>query len=173
MPKNIILVRHGKSDWSIPGQKDFERTLNQRGLVDAPRMGNELAKLNINPSHIVSSPAFRAKATAEFVAEQLNFDIDNIEFIHDLYEASSRNVLSVINQFDNSHSTIMIFGHNPTFTHIAEYFTKEYIGNIPTCGAVNIEFEVEDWALISGQTGRLKFFIYPKMFFEYSETEED
>lgn len=173
MAKNIILVRHAKSDWSIVGQKDFERTLNQRGLVDAPRMGNELYKLNIVPSLIVSSPALRAKATAEYVAEQLKYDTDNIEWIEDLYEASSRNVLSVINQLENEHDTVLIFGHNPTFTHIAEYFTKQNIGNIPTCGAVSIDFDVEDWSLIAGQTGELKFFIYPKMFFNYSEGEDD
>lgn len=173
MSKNIILVRHAKSDWSNPGQKDFDRMLNQRGLVDAPRMGNELAKLNLNPTLIISSPAARTKATAEYIAEQLKYDTDTIEFIEDLYEASSRNVLSAINQLDNRHETVLICGHNPTFTHIAEYFTKEDIGNIPTCGMVHISFDVDDWTKISDQTGTLKSFIFPKMFFAHREGDDD
>ncbi len=173
MTKNIILVRHAKSDWSIPGQKDFDRTLNQRGLLDAPRMGNELAKLNLNPTLIIASPAARTKATAQYVAEQLKYNTDDILFLEDLYEASSRNVLSAINQLDNAHHTVLICGHNPTFTHIAEYFTRQDIGNIPTCGMVHISFEVENWAMISGQTGTLKNFIFPKMFFTNRDGDDD
>ncbi|TAH26285.1 MAG: histidine phosphatase family protein [Cytophagales bacterium] len=169
MAKNIILVRHAKSDWSVFGQKDFDRTLNQRGLFDAPRMGMELLKREVNPQLIIASPASRTKATSVFLAEQLKYNTDNIEFHEELYEASSRNVLSIINGISNSVETAMLVGHNPTFTHIAEYFTKKDIGNIPTCGVVSIHFDVDDWAVISGQTGEMKFFIYPKMFWSVED----
>jgi phosphohistidine phosphatase len=173
MPKSIVFVRHAKSDWSIPGQKDFDRTLNQRGLLDAPRMGKKLMEMGISADYIIASPAERAKATAEFVAEQLQYDIDKIEWVENLYEASLRNVLQEINRLDDAFQTVLIFGHNPTFTHIAEYFTKEPIGNIPTCGMVCVDFDLDSWALISGQTGKMRFFIYPKLFFQNLSEEED
>jgi hypothetical protein len=35
---------------------------------------------------------------------------------------------------------------------------------IPTSGIVAIEFAVEHWTEIKEHTGKIKFFIYPKMF---------
>lgn len=166
MAKKIILVRHAKSDWSVLGQKDFDRTLNQRGMQDAPRMGNALKNKNLVVDLIIASPAIRAKTTAEFIAEQIAYDVKNIKWVDDLYEASTRTILGEINNLENHYNTVIIVGHNPSFTHMAEYFTKAEINNMPTCSMVGITFEVDNWQLISGQTGNLDFFIYPKMLFD-------
>jgi phosphohistidine phosphatase len=163
MGKNLFLVRHAKSDWSQPGQKDFDRDLNARGRLDAPRMGRKLFEMDVKPDLIISSPAERAKLTAEFIAEQLRYDTEKIEWNEEVYEASVRSLLSVINQIDDSIHKAMVVGHNPTFTYIAEYLTKKPFENIPTCGIVHIEFEVGSWKEIAGDLGNLKWFIYPKM----------
>jgi phosphohistidine phosphatase len=162
MVKNLFLVRHAKSDWSVGGQKDFERNLDGRGLHDAPNMGRKLFQMGIKPDLILSSPAERARLTSELVAEQLKYDPDKIVFDDEIYEASVRSLLNVINSLDDKYQNVMIFGHNPTFTYIAEYLTKREIGNIPTCGAVQIEFPIKSWKEVSEGTGDLKFFIYPK-----------
>jgi len=78
--KNLFLVRHAKSDWSISGQKDFDRELNGRGRSDAPKMGRKLYEMEAKPEIIISSPAARAKFTAELIAEQLKFDTEKIIF---------------------------------------------------------------------------------------------
>ena len=155
-------MRHAKSDWSMPGQKDFERQLNARGLSDAPRMGNKLFELGVKPDLIISSPAERAKLTAERVAEQLKYDTDSILFEPEVYESSVRTLLGIVNQLDSKYKEVIIFGHNPTHTYICEYLTKEVIGNIPTAGAVCIEFESDNWAEVSEGTGKMKWFLYPK-----------
>lgn len=162
MSKSLYLVRHAKSDWSIPGRKDFDRDLNTRGINDAPKMGGKLAELGVSPGLIISSPAVRAKATAEYIAEQLGYDTEKIDFNEEIYEASLRTMLSIINNSDEQCNSIMMFGHNPGVTYLAEYLTKENLGDIPTCGVVAIEFETETWKEVSGDTGKLKWFIYPK-----------
>jgi len=162
MGKNLFLVRHAKSDWSQPGQKDFDRELNARGRLDAPRMGRKLFEMDVKPDLIISSPAVRAKLTAEFIAEQLRYDTEKIEWNEEVYEASVRSLLSVINHIDDSTTKAMVVGHNPTFTYIAEYLTKKPFENIPTCGIVHIEFDVESWKEVTGDLGNLKWFIYPK-----------
>src|SRR4051794_29220568 len=121
MTKNLILLRHAKSDWSDPGQKDFDRDLNSRGRLDAPRMGKKLCEMDVKPDLIIASPALRARLTAEFVSEQLRYDVDKIDFREEIYEASLRSLLNVINGLDDTYNKVMIVGHNPTFTYIAEY----------------------------------------------------
>ncbi|MBX9853514.1 MAG: histidine phosphatase family protein [Cytophagaceae bacterium] len=162
MLKNLFLARHAKSDWSVPGQKDFDRELNGRGRNDAPRMGKKLSEMDVKPDLIMSSPAARAKLTAEFIAEQLRYDTEKIIFNEDIYEASVRSLLAIINELSDDYNKVMLVGHNPTFTYIAEYLTKKNIDNIPTCGIVNIEFNVDSWKEVSGDIGNLKWFIYPK-----------
>ena len=164
MAKTLIFMRHAKSDWSVPGQKDFYRILNNRGLGDAPRMGRKLLELGVKPDLIVSSPAERAKATAEYVGEQLSYPLDAIVLDPEVYEASVRSLLVVVNALEDKFSNVIIFGHNPTHTYLAEYLTQEAIGNIPTAGAVCIEFELDSWSLVSANTGKMKWFVYPKMF---------
>ena len=162
MGKTLIFMRHAKSDWSIPGQKDFDRILNNRGFNDAPRMGRRLMEMGIKPDLVISSPAIRAKTTAEYVCEQLKYDIESINYNDEVYEASVRSLLIIINNISDDHNCVIIFGHNPTHTYLAEYLTKEVIGNIPTCGAVCVEFEFDSWKLISEGTGKMKWFEYPK-----------
>jgi phosphohistidine phosphatase len=162
MVKNLFLVRHAKSDWSVGGQKDFDRALNGRGLSDAPKMGRKLYDLGVKPDLIMSSPAERAKLTSQLIAEQLKYDPDKIAFDPEIYEASVRSLLNVINAIDDRYNNVIIFGHNPTFTYIAESLTKKEIGNIPTCGAVHIEFNIKSWKEVSAGTGNMKSFTYPK-----------
>jgi phosphohistidine phosphatase len=163
MVKNLFLVRHAKSDWSVSGQKDFDRELNGRGMADAPRVGRKLNELQVKPDLIMSSPAARAKLTAELIAEQLSYDPEKIIFEGEIYEASVRSLLSVINNLPDEYNSVILVGHNPTFTYIAESLTKKNIDNIPTCGIVNIEFDISSWKEVSGDMGTLKWFIYPKM----------
>ena len=162
MSKTLIFMRHAKSDWSVPGQKDFDRTLNNRGLGDAPRMGRRLLEIGVKPDLVVSSPAIRAKTTAEYVSEQLSYNIDNILYEDEIYESSVRTLLKVVNNLDDKYNCVIIFGHNPTHTYLAEYLTKEAIGNIPTAGAVCISFEFDSWKLVSEATGKMQWFEYPK-----------
>jgi phosphohistidine phosphatase len=42
--KRLTLVRHAKSDWSLPGQQDWDRVLNKRGQRDAPEMARRLRR---------------------------------------------------------------------------------------------------------------------------------
>jgi len=162
MPKTLIFMRHAKSDWSVVGQKDFDRPLNNRGLSDAPRMGRKLQTIGLKPDLILSSPAIRAKNTAEYVAEQLHYPLESIEFNEEIYESSARTLLQIINNIGDKYQTVLLFGHNPTFTYLAEYLTKEDIGNIPTAGAISIHFEFDSWTLVSEGTGKMNWFEYPK-----------
>lgn len=164
MGKTLYLLRHAKSDWSLPGQKDFDRDLNVRGYSDAPRMGHIMHEKGVKPDVIISSPAKRAALTAESFAERLDYDTDNIVYEEEVYEASPRTLFQLISSLDNKYDSVMLVGHNPTFTHIAEYLTGEEIGNMPTCSVVNIYFDIDNWQEVSAKSGKLEWFEYPKKY---------
>jgi phosphohistidine phosphatase len=168
MGKNLYLLRHAKSDWSLPGQKDFERDLNTRGYNDAPRMGLIIADKGVSPDIIISSPSKRTTITAEFVAERLKYDINNIQFEDEIYEASPRTLFNLICGLNNKYNSVILIGHNPTFTYVAEYLTGAEIGNMPTCSIVNIYFDTDNWQEVSAKSGKLEWFEYPK---KYQEEE--
>ena len=71
--KTVLILRHAKSDWGDPGKADFDRPLAKRGLEDAPRMGEVLARFECVPDRILASPAQRAKQTAELVAKACGY----------------------------------------------------------------------------------------------------
>jgi phosphohistidine phosphatase len=163
MTKTLLLIRHAKSDWSIQGQKDFDRELNQRGHTDAPRMGAKLFEMGIKPELVVSSPAQRTKLTAEYICEQVKYPVEKIEYNEEIYEASVRTLLKVVNELDDIYSMVAIVGHNPGFSYLAEYLTGAVIGSLPTCGIVELSFDFNKWSLASQNTASMKCFIYPKM----------
>jgi phosphohistidine phosphatase len=172
MGLELYLVRHAKSDWSEQGQKDFDRSLNARGHREAPKMGRFVADLGIKPDLILCSPAVRAKLTCEYFSEQMHFDLEQVEYVEDLYEASLRTLLRIINEFKGEYKRIMVFGHNPGFTYLAEYLTKAEIGNLPTCSIYGIGFETDNWAEISGATGSTLLYEYLKKKEDEAESED-
>lgn len=161
-PKKLYIIRHAKSSWHIPNQKDFDRPLNNRGLNDAPKMGRRLFEKNIIPELIISSAAKRAKTTAEIIAKEVNYPLDQIILKKEIYLASVESLINLINQIDNQYSTVFLLGHNPTLTLLAEYLCDNTVGSLPTCGIIGIELSVNNWKLVSSSCGIEIYFDYPK-----------
>lgn len=161
--KQLYLIRHAKSSWDHPNLSDRERLLNKRGLRDAPFMAEQLQKLGIQADLIVSSPAVRAHSTAEYFAKALACPII---IQNGIYHSFSTYIVSLIQELSEDTSTVLLFGHNPTFTNVANFFPGEYIPNVPTCGIVKLESEVKKWKDFNENTARQTAFYYPKQFFK-------
>ncbi len=158
--KTLYIIRHAKSSWKDTSLDDFDRPLNKRGRRDAPLMGEILQKRGIKVDLILSSPAVRAKATAQIVVQKMN-NSQKIFFNQEIYEATSFELNALLQKIDNKYSSVFIFGHNTGFSDLA----NEYVGleeNIPTCGVVEIGFECESWSEISSDNAELVSFDYPK-----------
>ncbi len=160
--KTIYLVRHAKSSWNFPDLSDFDRPLNKRGKKNAPEMGKRLESRDIKPDLLVASPANRAYNTALAIAHEIGYPSDKIEQNRDIYHASEAALLSVIQQINDESNSLMLFGHNPGFTDLANILGNDWIDNIPTAGIVCIEFNTNQWSEISPKTGVTKWFDYPK-----------
>lgn len=160
--KKLYIIRHAKSAWDSPSLKDFDRPLNERGLSDAPMMGRRLFDRKILADLIIASEANRAQTTARLIAKELNYPESDIQFTKDIYHATIKEMIQLINQIDNRYNTVLLFGHNPTFTELAEYITDEAYGTLPTCGIVGIALTVDRWDLVSGACGEEIYHDYPK-----------
>jgi phosphohistidine phosphatase len=162
--KSLFLIRHAKSSWEDPSLKDFDRPLNPRGLRDAPFMSKLLKGKGIVVDQIVSSPANRALSTAKYFAEAFGINNKKIILRNEIYEAYPEDVMAIVKELPNEVDVALIFGHNPTFTSLANQFGG-YLSNVPTCGVVRIDAEIDKWADFSIDTAQRTAFHYPKQYF--------
>jgi phosphohistidine phosphatase len=160
--KTLYLIRHAKSGWKDYALSDIDRPLNKRGKRDSPVMGKRLKAKQVLPDSIISSPAVRAFTTAKAISTEIGFDTEKIIVDKNLYECNSEGIIDVIKQTEITVDSLFVFGHNPEFTHLADFFTNEKIPNIPTCGIFCINFEVFDWIEISPKNAEFVFFDFPK-----------
>ena len=160
--KTLFLVRHAKSSWENSGLPDNERPLNERGERDAPRMGKRLAAREVKPDILISSPARRARSTAEMIAAEIGHPRDDIQTNAKLYFEGISGLLEVVHSLVSKVDTAMLFGHNPTMTQAINILAKTTIGNVPTCGIAEIQFDVELWKDVDRGLGTMQRFDYPK-----------
>lgn len=160
--KQLILVRHAKSDWGNPGLDDIDRPLNERGKKDAPAMAKRLLDKEVKIELIVSSPAKRAAKTARFFAEAYDIKKQDIVYLPELYLASPAVFMKVISGLDTKADSIAIFSHNEGITDFANQLTNTRIDNIPTCGVFAVKADCKDWSGFAEAEKTFWFFDYPK-----------
>lgn len=160
--KTLYLIRHAKSSWDHEGLTDFERPLNKRGEGDAPLMGGVLRGHGARPELIRSSAALRAITTAEQLAEVLSFPLDKIVVDEGMYGAAANDLLKIVRSFPDTVQEAMLVGHNPTMHILAERIAAFDEDNLPTCGAICIDFMVETWQEVSDTVGKIRYYEYPK-----------
>ena len=161
--KRLTLVRHSKSDWSLPGQQDWDRALNKRGQRDAPEMARRLRARKLKPDVILSSPAVRALATATIMARELKVAASIVRQDERLYLAGPADMLTVIRELGGSARHLMVFGHNPGITDFANRLSAgDRIDNMPTSAVFTATFAIEDWSELDWGSGQDAQFDYPK-----------
>jgi len=143
--KTLFLVRHAKSVNHFTAATDFNRGLNERGIKDAGQMAKRLVKKDILIDRFVSSPALRAKMTAEIFINQYNRKPEEIQFVPDLYHASPEIFDQVVSSLDDQFSHVAIFAHNPGITDYAIYLTGNRLSHMPTCSVFAASASINSW----------------------------
>lgn len=160
--KTLTIVRHAKSSWKDTSLPDRQRPLNRRGARDASEMGRRIRERGIRPSLIVSSPAIRAWATAQEVADAIGYPKEFLQKEDGLYLASVDDILDILVAQDNGFNNIMLFGHNPGFTDFANFLVPGLTDNLPTAGLVTVDIDRDDWSLYERPATRLLVHDWPK-----------
>lgn len=160
--KRLVICRHAKSSWREVDLNDFDRPLNKRGERDAPEMGRRLVEHRIRPDLIMTSPAQRAFSTTLHYAQALGYLQERIERNPRQYAATVPALIEALRAIDNKVTTLMLVGHNPESTELANVLAGLTIDNIPTSGIVALEFPIASWRELAVGKGVLLFFDYPK-----------
>ena len=159
--KRLFILRHAKSSWTDIDLADFDRPLNDRGLQAAPFMGRYIAEQGYMPDAIVSSPAKRARETAELVKENSGF-VPDIRFDERIYEASPNTLREVVSEVPDEVNSAMIVGHNPGVEGFIRYLTGQ-IEPMPTAALAVMELDIDSWAKIDHLCGRVLAVMRPKL----------
>jgi phosphohistidine phosphatase len=160
--KTLLLIRHAKSSWDSAVSSDFDRPLNERGKKDAPEMARRLIKSGMTIDLFVSSPARRAKKTAELFAREFHKQEGEILFIPRLYHAVQEDFYEIIRELDPRSNHVAVFSHNPGITDFANSLTEMRIDNMPTCSIFVVKIPVLTWAPFPDASKEFLRFDYPK-----------
>jgi phosphohistidine phosphatase len=163
MTKRLILFRHGKSDWNADFSQDHERPVAERGVRAATAMGKLLAAVGSVPESVVSSSAVRARTTLELAMEAGAWQCPT-RMTDDLYEATLEQVLAVVNQESDTHQSLMLVGHEPTWSELTAHLTGGGKVRFPTAALACIEFDVTHWQQVTAGRGMLLWLLPPKLF---------
>jgi phosphohistidine phosphatase len=160
--KTLLLVRHAKSSHSAGLSSDFDRPLNDRGFREAAEMGKKLFKNRTPIDQFVSSPALRAKTTAELFADEYHCKMKEINFIPSLYDAAPDDFLEAIQDIQDNFQSIALFSHNPGITEFASSLTNTHITQMPTCSVFAVSAAVDSWKEFAGSEKKFLFFYRPE-----------
>lgn len=166
--KILTLLRHAKSDWDDPSQRDFDRPLNRRGRAAAHAIGRAMRAENMVFDTIYASPAARVTETLAIAGEGYGQPLA-AEFDQQLYLASPILLLEKV-QHAVDGEAILLAGHNPGMEQLALMLSGSGDGTAlallaekyPTGTLAAIRFDVTDWADVREGTGSLTRFLRPR-----------
>lgn len=167
--RTLVILRHAKSSWALPGVEDFDRPLNEKGLTALPAMAMWLSKM-VTPDHILCSSALRTQQTLEGYKSAFSGAIStSVE--RNLYLASSEKTLAAARHFSDAVSTALIIGHNPGLHDTALQIlsadersrSKGLRSAFPTCAAAIINLPITSWSKIEWNNGTLNAYMTPKL----------
>lgn len=159
---NLMIMRHGKSDWNSGAGSDHSRPLAQRGVESAERMGEVIRDLGIIPDVVISSTAVRARATAE-LARITGGWATRLVLEDDLYGASPVGALDVVARLAGDSSRVMIVGHEPTWSMLIKKLTGATCA-VRTATVADIEMHIARWEAASTASGTLVSLLQPRGF---------
>lgn len=157
--KNLIVVRHAKSSWDAP-LRDFDRPLQQRGIIDAHMVSSALSPQLPKTFVMISSPAKRASETAVIFAQNIAYPVESIQYVEDMYTFDGRQLEQNVKAIDNDYDNVILFGHNEAITNFVNKFGDIFIDNVTTSGVVSLTFDSDRWSEI--KPGKTRNILFPR-----------
>jgi phosphohistidine phosphatase len=159
MTRELLLLRHGKSDWST-GVDDYHRPLKDRGKRDAQRIGVWLAQQKMIPDLIVTSSAERALVTAQKACKAMGDGDQGIRSDKRIYAAGLDELIEVLGDCPQDAGRVMLVGHNPGLEGLLDWLACEAVpvpddGKLlPTATLARLQMPA-DWQVLTAGCARL------------------
>ena len=161
--RKLVLLRHADAAARKPRSDDSERPLSEKGLSQSATVAREFATLRVRPDKVLLSDARRAQETWDTLARGNDIGLRPI-VDHALYLAPPATVLSFIQSAGRASETLLVIGHNPGLTILAQALCDEsshpaaiarLSQGLPTAGFALFELSLEDWSVLAPGSARL------------------
>ena len=166
--KTLTLLRHAKSTWDDPVERDFDRPLNGRGRRAAARIGQWLGDDGAMFDHVHASPAVRVRQTIEGVEDGLRRSLLAM-FDARIYLASAVTLLDIVQGFEATAKTALLIGHNPGLEDLlllvtpdADPLRGEAEVKYPTATLAILDLDIATWRDAASGCATLRHFIRPR-----------
>ena len=146
--KTLHIVRHGKALQDYRFIRDDDRPLIEKGIANNEEAAKKLRAKYAAPDLIISSYAARALHTAHIFARVMGYPHDRVQVNEKLYMDGEEAMSNIIKNLPNEVNSVMMVGHNPDVTYLANIYAGQRIDPIPTSGVVTICFETGTWSEI-------------------------
>jgi phosphohistidine phosphatase len=166
MSRTLILLRHGKSDWSTD-KDDFDRPLKKRGKNASSLAGEWLSANNRVPDFVITSPAARAMQTAEIACESMGINKEDIYSRKHIYLATPEELLYVLEDCPEQAHCVMLVGHNPGLEELLYYLVDGSMtipedGKIMPTATLAILEMPDKWIHLQGGSASLELLLRPR-----------
>jgi len=159
--RELMLLRHAKSDWKNGDVADLERPLSDKGKKNAAKLGKWLNKNALMPDLILVSPAMRAQQTLRRICNECSSTSIVVESLYLADMVQLQRVLADAPQADR----VMLIGHNPGLETLFNMLISEtepsHIQLFPTCAMAHLIMP-NDWTYLERGDGKLQQFVTPK-----------
>jgi phosphohistidine phosphatase len=167
--RRLLLLRHAKAERSQPGGRDRDRVLEERGRLDARKIGDYLARHGFIPDRALVSPAARTRETWTLVAEAFE-RTPAVSYDERIYEGPAQAILKAIQDSAGEARTLLVIGHNPSLHELATLLIaagdvearQRLKEHFPTTALAVIGLAADDWRALHPHAGRLEHFVTPK-----------
>ena len=168
--KTLTLLRHAKSSWNDPVERDFDRPLNERAKRAALLMGDYMRRESMRFDAILASPAVRIAETLAVVERGFGRELPHTQDRR-IYLASSVTLLEVLRDCGGDAESVLLVGHNPGLEDLIldlvpdegdTALRDEVYAKFPTASLAVLECDVDDWGALDRRKARLLSFTRPR-----------
>lgn len=168
--KRLTLLRHAKSDWDDPVERDFDRPLNRRGEKAALLIGQYARDRQMQFDHLVASPAVRVVQTLDTFLEGYGQPLDP-HWDRRIYLASVATLLDVLRDLPETAGSAILAGHNPGLEELilelvpddgASPLREDVEVKLPTASLAVLDLAIDAWADVAPNAGTLVSFTRPR-----------
>ncbi|MEO9600087.1 histidine phosphatase family protein [Parasphingorhabdus sp.] len=168
--KKLTLLRHAKSSWDDPVDRDFDRPLNEKGKRAAAVMGRFIQRQGLTFDQILASPAVRVIETLENVESTCGLAMEPT-WDRKIYLASSVTLIDVLRGASGDADHILMVGHNPGLEDIIFDLVPDdgrspdrdkVETKYPTAALAELTLAIDSWADTEDKCATLDRFTRPR-----------
>jgi phosphohistidine phosphatase len=159
--KELILLRHAKSDWAASSADDADRPLNGRGREAAGVMGRVLTMAGRVPDLLLVSPAQRARETADLAAAVGGWEAPIVADSR-LSPGSPAEVIAVVRERAADAGRVLAIGHEPAWSQTVAVLLGG--GRVRMATGAAACLGVPSWQELAPGTCTLLWMLAPRLF---------